>query len=300
MTARRIHIIGAGIAGLSAALAVTKEGGEVILYEAAPHPGGRCRTLHPAGGFSHDNGTHVLFTANRHALNLLKAVGARDRWIEPEPKGLPIHDMRAGTKRRIGLSPWSWLWPSRRPKGLGLADLSRIVRLAFPAQECSVASIICDRPIMDSLIGPLTVAVLNTPPNVASAKRLALALRRLLWPRSGRLLVAKNGLSEDLIQPVVATLKAHGVSILTGQRLRQLLTNDRRVIGLSLSPPSRDRTRRRSATPRRTANSPCGSSPNGPSASSCAVRAIHRTRIVSAKWRRARGGPRFSCRIRRT
>ena len=30
-----------------------------------------------------------------------------------------------------------------------------------------VASIIGDRPIMDSLIGPLTIAVLNTPPNVA-------------------------------------------------------------------------------------------------------------------------------------
>ncbi|KLK91969.1 hypothetical protein AA309_16175 [Microvirga vignae] len=235
MTARRIHIVGAGIAGLSAALAVTKEGGEAILYEAAPQPGGRCRTLHPTVGFPHDNGTHVLFTANRHALNLLKAVGARDRWIEPEPKGLPIHDMRTGTKQRIGLSPWSWLWPSRRPKGLGLADLSRIVRLAFPAQECSVGSIIGDRPIMDSLIGPLTVAVLNTPPNVASAKRLALALRRLLWPRSGRLLVAKNGLGEDLIQPAVAALQARSVSILTGQRLRHLLTNGERVIGLSLT-----------------------------------------------------------------
>ncbi len=41
------HIVGAGIAGLSAALAVTADGREAILYEAAPQAGGRCRTLTP-------------------------------------------------------------------------------------------------------------------------------------------------------------------------------------------------------------------------------------------------------------
>ncbi len=235
MTAGRTHIVGAGIAGLSAALAITEAGGEAVLYEAAPQAGGRCRTISSAKGFSHDNGTHVLLTANRHALGLLKSVGARDRWIEPEQNGLPLYDLPTHTMRRIGLSPWSWLWPSRRPNGLGLADLSRLLRLAFPAQECSVASIIGNRPIMDSLIGPFTVAVLNTPPSMASARRLGCALRRLMWPRAGRLLVAKNGLSEDLVQPVIETLQARGVLILAGQRLRNLLTSGERVIGLSLT-----------------------------------------------------------------
>lgn len=235
MMAGRTHIVGAGIAGLSAALAVAKEGGEAVLYEAAPQPGGRCRTVHATDGFFHDNGTHVLFTANWHALSFLKAVGARKRWVEPEAAGLPLYDLQTGTVQRIGLSPWSWLRPSRRPQGLGIADLTRIVRLAFPAQECSVASIIGNRPILDSLIGPLTIAVLNTPPNVASARRLATALRRLLWPRSGRLLVAKNGLSEDLIQPAVETLQARGIPLLAGQRLKNLLTHNSRVIGLTLT-----------------------------------------------------------------
>ena len=97
MTARRTHIVGAGIAGLSAALAVTADGGEAVLYEAAPQPGGRCRTLHPADGFVHDNGTHVLFTANTRALDLLKTIGARERWLEPEPEGLPVFDRPYGS-----------------------------------------------------------------------------------------------------------------------------------------------------------------------------------------------------------
>ncbi|WP_414472918.1 FAD-dependent oxidoreductase [Microvirga sp. M2] len=235
MTAGRTHIVGAGIAGLSAALAITREGGEAVLYEAAPQPGGRCRTIRPERGFAHDNGTHVLFTANRHALNLLKTVGARDRWIEPERKGLPLYDTRTGRMRQIGLSPWSWLWRSHRPTGLGITDLARILRLAFSAQECPVASIIGDRPIMDSLIGPLTIAVLNTSPDVASAQRLGLALRRLMWPRASRLLVAGTGLGEDLVRPAVETLRVRGVPILAGQRLRHLVTSRDRVIGLSLT-----------------------------------------------------------------
>jgi len=235
MTSRRTHIIGAGIAGLSAALTVTDDGGDAVIYEAAPQAGGRCRTLHPADGFIHDNGTHVLFTANGHALDLLKTIGARDRWIEPEPKGLPLYDGRTGEMRRVGLSPWSWLLPSRRPHGLTLPDLARLLRLLFTAKDCPVASIIGDRPIMDSLIEPLTVAVLNTPPAQASSQRLAGALRQLIRPGAGRLLVARNGLSEDLIEPAIATLETRGATVHTGQRLRMLLTSQERVIGLALT-----------------------------------------------------------------
>lgn len=235
MTARRTHIVGAGIAGLSAALAVTADGGDAVVYEASPQPGGRCRTLRPADGFSHDNGTHVLFTANDRTLDLLRAIGARDRWIEPEPGGLPLYDVRTGDVRRVGLSPWSWLLPSRRPQGLTLPDLARILRLVFGAKDCPVSSIIGDRPIMDSLIEPLTVAVLNTPAAQASSQRLALALRRLIRPGAGHLLVARNGLSEDLVEPALATLAARDASVLPGQRLRMLLTGNERVIGLALT-----------------------------------------------------------------
>ena len=54
----------------------------------------------------------MLFTANRHALDLLRTIGARESWVEPEPEGLPLYDGRTGEMRRVGLSPWSWLLPS--------------------------------------------------------------------------------------------------------------------------------------------------------------------------------------------
>ncbi|MDD3371655.1 MAG: FAD-dependent oxidoreductase, partial [Alphaproteobacteria bacterium] len=46
MTVRHVHIIGAGMAGLSAALQLSLSGEKVIVYEAAPFAGGRCRSLY--------------------------------------------------------------------------------------------------------------------------------------------------------------------------------------------------------------------------------------------------------------
>lgn len=235
MMARRTHIVGAGLAGLSAALAVTASGGEAVLYEAAPQAGGRCRTLSATKGFHHDNGTHVLFTANRRALAFLNTIGARHRWVEPEPAGLPVHNARTGRTRCVGLTPWSWLAPSRRPEGFSLLDLGCLFRLAFSKADRPVADLFDRRPIMESLIEPLTVAVLNTPARLASSQRLGYALRRLLRPGSGHLLVARRGLSADLVEPALRTLEARGASLLTGQRLRAVLTNQGRAIGLALS-----------------------------------------------------------------
>ncbi|MBM6593477.1 hydroxysqualene dehydroxylase [Microvirga pudoricolor] len=228
----RTHIIGAGVAGLSAALAASSEGRETILYEAAPQAGGRCRTLDPADGFRHDNGTHVLFTANRCALDLIETVGARHQWIEPEPEGLPLLDARTGRLSHVGLTPWSWLDRARRPAGLSLEDLGRIARLAFSSDDRPVSEVVGKTPILDTLIEPLTVAVLNTPVATASSRRLGRAMRSLLSPGAGHLLVARNGLSEDLVQPALWALEDRGATILTGQRLTSIRTRGDQVAAL--------------------------------------------------------------------
>ncbi|HEY8564270.1 MAG TPA: FAD-dependent oxidoreductase [Beijerinckiaceae bacterium] len=226
MTAR-LYVIGAGVAGLAAALAGARRGVEVHLSDAAPQAGGRCRTV--AGDFAHDNGTHVLLSANLRALAFLDAVGARERWIEPEPDGLPVYDAATHRLARVGLSPWSWRDPARRPPGLALADLPRLLRLALPLPDRTVASLFAGRPIYRSLIEPLTVAVLNTPGEVASARRLAPALRRIAMPGAARLLVAREGLSADLIGPAVAALQRQGGTFRAGTRLRAVEDEDGRA-----------------------------------------------------------------------
>ncbi len=46
-----IHVLGAGLAGLSAALRLAKAGRHVVVHEAAKQAGGRCRSyFDPASG----------------------------------------------------------------------------------------------------------------------------------------------------------------------------------------------------------------------------------------------------------
>ncbi|HEY9163623.1 MAG TPA: FAD-dependent oxidoreductase, partial [Magnetovibrio sp.] len=57
---RRVHVIGAGLAGLSAALHLASKGVAVTIHEAAPQAGGRCRSfVDPVLKAVIDNGAHL-------------------------------------------------------------------------------------------------------------------------------------------------------------------------------------------------------------------------------------------------
>ena len=61
---RTVHIIGAGLAGLSAAIKLASRGEQVVVHEATALAGGRCRSYHDASiGMTIDNGNHLLFRA---------------------------------------------------------------------------------------------------------------------------------------------------------------------------------------------------------------------------------------------
>jgi glycine/D-amino acid oxidase-like deaminating enzyme len=235
VSAATFHIVGAGVAGLAAAVRAVERGAKVHLHEAAPQAGGRCRTVLASDGFSHDNGTHVLLGANPRALDFLKRIDALERWIEPEPDGLPVFDLRNGELRHVGVSPLSWLRADRRPEGFGLVDIPRLARLVAPLPDRAIGSIFKGRPILDSFIDPLTVAVLNTPVETASARRLGRALRQVARPGGGRLFVAREGLGPDLVAPALAWLAARGAVIETGARLRSLEVREGRVVALAFA-----------------------------------------------------------------
>ena len=66
---RTTHIIGAGLAGLSAAVELTARGHSVLVHEATTVAGGRCRSYYDNSvGMTIDNGNHLLLSGNRAAL----------------------------------------------------------------------------------------------------------------------------------------------------------------------------------------------------------------------------------------
>ena len=106
---RTVHIIGAGLAGLSAAVRLIGRGVRVHVHEATAQAGGRCRSYHDLSlGMTIDNGNHLLLSGNRAALAYLDAIGARHLLIGPGERELAVRRSRdrraldAARQRRRG------------------------------------------------------------------------------------------------------------------------------------------------------------------------------------------------------
>ena len=64
-----VHVIGAGLAGLSAAIRLVQRGVSVVVHEATRQAGGRCRSYDDLQTGMHiDNGTHLLLSGNPNTL----------------------------------------------------------------------------------------------------------------------------------------------------------------------------------------------------------------------------------------
>lgn len=225
-----IHVVGAGMAGLAAALSLADAGAAVTVHEATPLAGGRCRAL--ADGT--DNGTHALLGANRAALRFLDRIGARDGWVEPEPEGLPVLDLRDGSARRVALSPLAWGDAALRPAGASAGAVLALAGMALPlGRDRTVTEAMAAYPeFLRGFVDPLVVAALNTPSAEASAHRLGAVLRRLGGRGATRLFVARDGLGPDLVAPALAALAAKGAAIRFGARLRRLVAQGGRAAAL--------------------------------------------------------------------
>src|ERR1700724_1315672 len=102
MSPPRIHIVGAGLAGLAAALRVSEAGGKAIVHEAAGQAGGRCRSYYDSAlGMKIDNGNHLLLSGNHATMDYLRRIGAGDRVLGPAEAGFPFVDL--ADKERWGL-----------------------------------------------------------------------------------------------------------------------------------------------------------------------------------------------------
>ncbi|HEY1546157.1 MAG TPA: hydroxysqualene dehydroxylase HpnE [Xanthobacteraceae bacterium] len=227
---RTTHVIGAGLAGLTAAVRLSQRGETVVVHEAAGQAGGRCRSYHdPALDMEIDNGNHLLLSANEAALRFLATVGSADRLVGPSHADFSFVDLKSNERWTLrindGRLPW-WIFDaSRRVPGTRASDYLAIVRLLRPPQGATVGEVIaCRGALYDRLVGPLLLAALNTAPPEATASLAAAVLRETVARGGGacRPLIARDGLGPTFIAPALAFLAARGVTVGFGRRLRAL------------------------------------------------------------------------------
>jgi hydroxysqualene dehydroxylase len=238
--ARTVHIIGAGLAGLAAALKLTARGEEVIVHEATAFAGGRCRSYHDASvGMMIDNGNHLLLSGNHAALDFLRDIAAADRLIGPPAAEFPFVDLAGGQSWKLrfndGRIPF-WIFdPSRRVPGTRFFDYLMLVRLLRPPPGKTVGEVItCEGPLYWRLVEPLLLAALNIEPPQGSAKLASAVIRETLAAggRACRPLIARDGLGPTLIEPALANLQQRGAELRLEQQLRAIRFGTSRVDAL--------------------------------------------------------------------
>ena len=231
--APRLAVVGAGWAGLAAAVQAVQQGAQVTLIEMAAQPGGRARRVSTRVG-DFDNGQHILIGAYSATLALMRSVGADPAALllrqplvlcTPDgcglrlPPGAPVPAFVRAVLRARG-----WRWADRLAL-LGAA--SRWMLRGFAcAPEQTVQQLCAGLPlaVRQDLIEPLCLAALNTPIGQASAQVFLRVLKDALFsgPGSADLLLPRAALSSLLPDPAWRWLAAAGARCTTGQRVMSL------------------------------------------------------------------------------
>ncbi len=235
---QRIAIIGAGWAGMAAAVRAAQEGHQVTVFEAARTLGGRARgvplTLQEGREISVDNGQHILIGAYADSLRLMRLVNVDPQkallrlpmaLVFPDGTGLSLPDLP---------TPWDALIGILRARGWRWSDKLALLRVASRWQRAgfrcepptSVADLCASLPprLMKEFIEPLCVSALNTPVEQASGTVFLRVLHDGLFSQRGgsNFLLPRCDLSALFPDAAAGWLQERGARMLTGRRIELL------------------------------------------------------------------------------
>ncbi len=237
---RTVHIIGAGISGLSAAVRLAAAGYQVRVHEAMQQAGGRCRSYFDAAtGLTIDNGNHLLLSGNSAAVDYARSIGTDAGLVGPDSAEFSFADLADGQRWTLSLGnsrlPLWVLDPERRVPGTTVRDYLALAPLVWsPASRLVGDAIPCEGPLYRKLVAPLLLAALNVDPPEGSAGLAGAVVRKTLLAggQACRPLIARDGLSAVLVEPAIEKLRAQGAEVLFGHELRRLNMSGDRISAL--------------------------------------------------------------------
>jgi squalene-associated FAD-dependent desaturase len=239
----QFHIIGAGLAGLAAAVRLAEAGHAVIVHEATAQAGGRCRTYQDhATGMSIDNGTHLVLSGNRALLSFAEIIGSQAELQGPAAAEFAFVDLASKERWKLQFSdgrfPWWVFDKDRRVPQTAFTDYLQLARLLWSVADKPLGEVMnCTGPTYDRLIAPLLLAALNIEPRQGSAGLARAVVRETLalGGKACRPLLARNGIGNVFVEPAVSYLRQHGVSILLEDELRALQLAGGRITELEFA-----------------------------------------------------------------
>ncbi len=238
----KAYVIGAGLAGLSAATILAARGAQVELIEAAGQAGGRCRSYFDAAvdGVI-DNGNHLVLSGNRAVNDYLKRIGAEDRLSGPPHAEQAFVDLASGARWTLrpddGPIPFWTLREGRRVPGTHAGDYLAYARLTWANRRARIGELVSTHgALWDRLMRPFFLAALNTDPAEGSAA-LAGALIRETFAKGGRAYcprIAHPTLAAAFIDPALAFLQGHGAAVRLASRVKAITFTSQSVAALEM------------------------------------------------------------------
>ncbi len=237
---KTVHIIGAGLSGLSAAVRLSNAGLAVQVHEATQYAGGRCRSYFDAAtNLTIDNGNHLLLSGNHHARAYARAIGTEAGLVGPSRAQFPFVDLSTGQRWQLDLGDGrlpTWVFDeARRVPDTDLFDYIKLAPLIWAGADKLVGKTIpCEGTLYDRLVQPLLLAALNCDPPEGSAGLAGAIVRETLLAggQACRPLIARDGLSAVLVEPAVKLLDGRGASVRFMHELRVLTASGERVCQL--------------------------------------------------------------------
>lgn len=231
-----VHIIGAGVSGLAAAVRLSNAGHAVHVHEATPQAGGRCRSFYDAAtDLVIDNGNHLVLSGNQSVLNYARSIGTEAGLEGPAQAQFAFIDIQSNKRWLLQMNDGRiplWIFQdNKRVPDTSPGDYLAMMPLLWANNSDLVGDKIkCEGPLYERLVHPLLLAALNIDPPLGSAGLAAAIMRGTLLAggHACRPLIAREGLSNVLVEPAVKLLRERGATVQFDHELHRIeLAGDR-------------------------------------------------------------------------